>query len=151
VVPAVAEASGGEARYFIRTDANRKDAHVSMAIKGQRIESGYFTEKIECKGYPDVGGNFIDFGHTPIRNGHFRDVDRKSFYRDRVSGSVGKNVVRGRARSVYDFTSPGPICRTGERFTLDLVDRSRWKRYTKQDRELDPSVNGDHRERSAAY
>jgi hypothetical protein len=132
-------------KYFVRTDATSKDAHVSLAVKGNKLVSGYVVEKVHCAGYPAVTGNFVDFGNAKVRSGRFRDVDRVGGSRDRVTGTISADAVRGRVRSRFDFTGPGPVCKTGERFTLEQVDRARWARYTKKARQADPNFPSDHR------
>ena len=117
-----------------------------MAIRGQSVTSGYLLEEGSCKGYPDIAGNYIDFGDVKLRDGRFRDVDRKDNYRDRVVGElVRPDRIVGSSRSYADYRGPGPICRSGEKFTLDRVGRARWRGYTELVRDLDPRFPGDGR------
>jgi hypothetical protein len=137
-MPAAGAAGKARTSYFVKPNAGR--TQVSMAVRGHDITSGYvYNNHDRCRGYPQVRGYFMDFEGTKIRAREFKDVDGRSWYRDTVAGRLSDGAVSGRYSSWADFTTPGPICRAKTRFSLERVDRARWRRYTRKERRIDPN------------
>lgn len=138
--------------YYILAGAGKRDAQVSMEVRGAKVTRGYvLDEGARCAAFPELGGYFIDFGSPRIRDGRFRDLDRGGDergpirkWRDVTSGVIDGDRVRGRAKTATKFEDAG-WCRFSQRFTLERVDRKRWLRYTKLERKIDPAFNSDGR------
>lgn len=150
---AVAEAKPAK-RYFILPGAGERDAKVSVALSGARLTSGYVLNNagFSCPQFPKSKGFFIDFGGASVRSGEFRDVDRGDGggpkgavrnFRDVVTGEIRGDSVVGKFRTSTLFEDSSSPCRTSKRFTLERVDRGKWRRYTELAREIDSEFNTD--------
>ena len=150
-MPAAA-GTGGQDRakeiYFVDARGEADDTRASLAIRGQRLTSGYvFNDRYRCQGIRGI--NLIDFAKARIRNGKFHDVDQRSYYKDRVRGerANGKRI-KGRAVGVTELR--GPDCRFVTRFTLEKVGRAKWRRYTKKARKFDRRIGAGTDNRAVA-